>query len=148
LRHVGILGRGREKMRRMASAAPPSLSLAERMPPRRMFFSLDGRISRRDFWLYGVLALLGLAVLGHALLGIARVRADTAERIVNVLLVWPAMAVSVKRWHDRDKSGWWVLINLVPVIGWLWALIDNGLLRGTPGPNRYGDDPLADRWDQ
>ena len=132
----------------MASAAPPSLSLAERMPPRRMFFSLDGRISRRDFWLYGVLALLGLAVLGHALLGIARVRADTAERIVNVLLVWPAMAVSVKRWHDRDKSGWWVLINLVPVIGWLWALIDNGLLRGTPGPNRYGDDPLADRWDQ
>jgi uncharacterized membrane protein YhaH (DUF805 family) len=145
LRHVGILGRGREKMRRMASAAPPSLSLAERMPPRRMFFSLDGRISRRDFWLYGVLALLGLAVLGHALLGIARVRADTAERIVNVLLVWPAMAVSVKRWHDRDKSGWWVLINLVPVIGWLWALIDNGLLRGTPGPNRYGDDPLAER---
>jgi len=132
----------------MVSATPPSLSLAERMPPRRMFFSLDGRISRRDFWLYGVLALLGLAVLGHALLGIARVRADTAERIVNLLLVWPAMAVSVKRWHDRDKSGWWVLINLVPVIGWLWALIDNGLLRGTPGPNRYGDDPLADRWDQ
>jgi uncharacterized membrane protein YhaH (DUF805 family) len=147
-KHAGILGRRREKMRRMVSATPPSFSLAERMPPRRMFFSLDGRISRRDFWLYGVLALLGLAVLGHALLGIARVHADTAERIVNLLLVWPALAVSVKRWHDRDKSGWWVLINLVPVIGWLWALIDNGLLRGTPGPNRYGEDPLADDRDQ
>ena len=132
----------------MASAAPRPLSLAERMPPRRMFFSLDGRISRREFWLYGVLALLGLALLGHALLGIARVRADTAERIVNLLLVWPALAVSVKRWHDRDKSGWWVLINLLPVIGWLWALIDNGLLRGTPGPNRYGEDPLAEGRDQ
>ena len=109
-----------------------------------MFFSLDGRITRRDFWLYGVLALLGLALLGHALLGIARVPSDTADRVVNLLLVWPALAVSVKRWHDRDKSGWWVLINLLPVIGWLWALIDNGLLRGTPGPNRYGDDPLAE----
>ncbi len=116
---------------------------AERMPPQRLFFSLQGRISRGEFWLYGVLALSGLALLGFALLDIARVRASTAERIVNLLLVWPALAVSVKRWHDRDKSGWWVLLNLVPVIGWVWALIDNGLRRGTRGPNRYGDDPLA-----
>ncbi len=64
--------------------------------------------------------------------------------IVNLLLVWPALAVSVKRWHDRDKSGVWVLLNLVPVIGWIWALIDNGFLRGTKGPNRFGDDPLVD----
>ena len=82
-------------------------------------------------------------MLGHALLGIARVRAQTADLIVNLLLVWPALAVSVKRWHDRDRSGWWVLLNLVPVIGWLWALIDNGFLRGTAGPNRFGEDPLA-----
>ena len=54
-----------------------------------------------------------------------------------------ALAVSVKRWHDRDKSGWWVLLNLLPVIGWLWALIDNGFLRGSVGPNRFGEDPLA-----
>ena len=51
--------------------------------------------------------------------------------------------VSVKRWHDRDRSGWWVLLNLLPVIGWLWALVDNGFVRGTRGPNRYGADPLA-----
>jgi uncharacterized membrane protein YhaH (DUF805 family) len=116
---------------------------AETMPPLRMFFSLQGRVSRRQYWLYGVLALIGLAVLGHALLGIARVPARRAELIINLLLVWPALAVSVKRWHDRDKSGWWVLLNLLPVIGWLWALIDNGLLRGTNGPNRFGEDPLV-----
>jgi uncharacterized membrane protein YhaH (DUF805 family) len=102
-------------------------------------------VSRRQFWLYGVLALIGLAMLGHALLGIARVRTQTADLLVNLLLVWPGLAVSVKRWHDRDKSGWWVLLNLVPVIGWLWALIDNGFLRGTTGPNRFGEDPLAQR---
>ena len=115
---------------------------AEAMPPLRMFFSLRGRVSRRQFWIYGVLALAGLAALGHALLGIARVRAHSADIAVNLLLLWPALAVSVKRWHDRDKSGWWVLLNLLPVVGWLWALVENGFLRGTRGPNRFGDDPL------
>jgi uncharacterized membrane protein YhaH (DUF805 family) len=116
---------------------------AEAMPPLRLFFGLQGRVSRRQYWLFGVLALLGLAVIGQALLGIARVRPRTADLVVNLLLLWPALAVSVKRWHDRDKSGWWVLLNLVPVVGWLWALIDNGFLRGTDGPNRFGPDPLA-----
>lgn len=115
---------------------------AEAMPPARMFFSFHGRISRRQYWLWGVLALLGFALLAFALLGIARVKPHKAELIVNLLLLWPALAVSVKRWHDRNKSGWWVLVNLVPVVGWLWALVENGFLRGTDGPNRYGDDPL------
>jgi uncharacterized membrane protein YhaH (DUF805 family) len=116
---------------------------AEAMPPGRLFFGFEGRVSRRQFWLYGVAALLGLALLGHVLLGIARVRAGTADLVVNLLLLWPALALSVKRWHDRDKSGWWVLLNLLPVIGWLWALLDNGFLRGTAGPNRFGPDPLT-----
>jgi len=127
------------------STLPAAELDAETMPPLRLFFSLRGRLSRKQFWLYGVLALLGLATLAHALLGIARVRAPTADLIVNLLLLWPALAVSVKRWHDRDRSGWWVLLNLLPVIGWLWALIDNGFLRGTAGRNRFGDDPLAQR---
>ncbi len=49
----------------------------------------------------------------------------------------------MKRYHDRNKSGWWVLIVFVPVIGGLWYLIECGFLRGTPGPNNYGPDPLA-----
>ena len=127
----------------MNTPRPAVNPFAERMPPLRLFFGLRGRVSRRQFWLYGVLALIGFAVLGHALLGIARVPSRNADLIVNLLLVWPALAVSVKRWHDRDKAGWWVLLNLLPVIGWLWVLVDNGFLRGTPGPNRFGEDPLA-----
>ena len=113
----------------------------EPMPPWRIFLDPRGRIARRTFWLYGVLALFGLGTLGHALLGIARVPRADADHVVNVLLLWPAIAVSAKRWHDRDKSGWWVLLVLVPVVGWLWALFDNGFLRGTPGPNRFGPEP-------
>ncbi|MCU0968728.1 MAG: DUF805 domain-containing protein [Rubrivivax sp.] len=115
----------------------------EPMPPWRVFLGLRGRIPRRTFWIYGIGALFGLAVLLQALLGIARVGHAEAEALVNVLLLWPAIAVSVKRWHDRDRSGWWVLVVLIPVIGWLWVLIDNGFLRGTAGPNRFGPDPLA-----
>lgn len=114
----------------------------ERLSPVALLFGFTGRISRRTYWLYGVAMLLGLAVLGHALLGIAGLRPETAELLVNVALVWPALAISAKRWHDRGRSAAWLLINLVPVIGWLWALIDNGCVKGDIGPNRFGADPL------
>ena len=63
--------------------------------------------------------------------------------LLVVLAVWIGLAMGVKRYHDRNKSGWWVLIALVPVIGGLWYLIECGFLRGTAGPNQYGADPLA-----
>lgn len=104
----------------------------------QVFFSFEGRITRATWWLYGVAALLGLGLTGFALLTIAGLPNERAETLVNVALLWPTLAVSAKRWHDRDKSGWWLLINLVPVVGWLWALVENGLLAGSPGANRFG----------
>jgi uncharacterized membrane protein YhaH (DUF805 family) len=49
-----------------------------------------------------------------------------------------AIATQIKRWHDRDKSGSWIVIALVPLIGGLWALIETGFLAGTLGDNKYG----------
>jgi uncharacterized membrane protein YhaH (DUF805 family) len=121
---------------------PAGLTLDDDKTLARIYLSLTGRLSRREFWLFGVLALIGVALLVTLLLGIAGVRERHADVVVNLLLFWPGLAVSVKRWHDRDKSGWWVLVALVPVIGWLWALIENGFLRGTAGGNRFGADPL------
>jgi len=109
--------------------------------PLHIFLSVKGRVSRRTFWLYGVLALLGLGLLLTLLLGIAGVEEPYIETFVNLLLVWPAIAVSAKRWQDRDRSPWWVLVTLIPVIGWAWALIDNGFVRGSPGANRFGNAP-------
>lgn len=63
--------------------------------------------------------------------------------IYSIAILWAGLAVSVKRWHDRDKSGWWILIGLIPVIGTIWVLVENGFLPGTAGPNRFGPDPLA-----
>jgi uncharacterized membrane protein YhaH (DUF805 family) len=49
----------------------------------------------------------------------------------------------IKRWHDLNESGFWVLINLVPLAA-LITLIYAGCVKGTTGPNKYGDDPLQD----
>jgi len=111
--------------------------------PVQIFLGFRGRISRRTWWLYGVAALLGLGVLLTVLLRVAGAAEDTAAVLVTLLLLWPTLAVSVKRWHDRGRSGWWVLVGLIPIVGPLWVLVANGLLRGQPGPNRYGADPKA-----
>lgn len=104
----------------------------------RVFLDPRGRLGRREFWLYGVLAVGGVSLLLRALTDIARLKPEHGEHVVNLLMMWPFIAVSIKRWHDRDKSGWWALLPLVPVVGIVWLMIENGFLRGTPGPNRFG----------
>ena len=106
----------------------------------RILFSFRGRVPRKVFWLYGVLGPLLVSVMAEMLLGIVGVSERRAEMLTTLLLVWPCAAVSVKRWHDRDKSGWWALVYLIPLIGIVWTLIANGLLRGSVGPNRFGRD--------
>jgi uncharacterized membrane protein YhaH (DUF805 family) len=54
-----------------------------------------------------------------------------------VLAIYPSIAVSVKRAHDRDRSGWFVLLGLVPLVN-LWVVVELGFLAGTPGANTYG----------
>ena len=63
--------------------------------------------------------------------------------VVAVALMVTSFMLSIKRFHDRDKSGWFVFVGFIPVLGPLWLLLELGLLRGTDGPNRYGPDPLV-----
>src|SRR5262245_11313279 len=102
-------------------------------------FSFDGRIGRRDFWLF----TLPVSVIG-VLVGLLSREGSRLELALQLGLLWPALAVQAKRWHDRDMSGWWVLINFIPVIGQLIALVENGFLSGTKGENHYGPDPLLE----
>ena len=120
-----------------------------------LLFSFQGRINRAKFWLIHIamdvvfFILMGIGFGAAALSGDpdAAMAAMGPTGVIALLLciplVWIGLAVSVKRWHDRNKSGWWILISLVPVIGGLWFLIECGFLRGTVGPNTYGADPLA-----
>jgi uncharacterized membrane protein YhaH (DUF805 family) len=58
-----------------------------------------------------------------------------------VVMFWIGLALQIKRWHDRDKGAVWVLINLIPFIGGIWALVECGFMDGTMGPNRFGPSP-------
>jgi uncharacterized membrane protein YhaH (DUF805 family) len=108
-----------------------------------LLFSFEGRINRGKFWL-GIVILWAVVWVLALVAGVA----DSAFlwwliAVLGIILIWPSLALSIKRWHDRNKSGWWVLIGLVPIIGGLWALIETGFLPGTVGPNEYGLDPLG-----
>ncbi|WP_431283758.1 DUF805 domain-containing protein [Humitalea sp. 24SJ18S-53] len=122
------------------------------------WFSFQGRLRRRHFWLLYVLPLIVAhaaataldATLGFITLkdiapedgyGVAAYGMGPFMIVVGLVNLWAGLAAQVKRWHDRDKSGWWVLIALVPLIGQIWALVVVGFLAGTPGPNRFGPDP-------
>ena len=115
----------------------------DRMSFTDLYLGLQGRVSRRTFWLYGVLALLVLAMVAVGLLDAVGVNAELAGGLVNLVLAWPVIAVSAKRWHDYNRSGWWALVNLVPPVGWLVSLALNGFIPGTPGSNRFGPDALV-----
>jgi len=121
-----------------------------------LLFSFQGRINRAKFWLVHVAMWVVIAIVFGVIMGGAAMSADPAKAmqgvgtiggivlaIVYILAIWIGLATGVKRWHDRNKSGWWVLIAFVPVVGGIWYLIECGFLRGTAGPNTYGADPLA-----
>jgi uncharacterized membrane protein YhaH (DUF805 family) len=63
--------------------------------------------------------------------------------IYVIATLYLVFAVYAKRWHDRNKSGWWTLIALVPFIGAIWLIVELGILEGNRGANQYGPDPLA-----
>ena len=156
----------------------------------QVLFSFYGRINRAKYWLavvfwvvvdmvvFGVLAVmlanrvlgLGSEPTGREILGVI-LSFGLGIILVGVLVLVPSIvswfAIGVKRLHDRDQSGWWILLfyfgpavasglaqnsdsgaaalilSLVSLGIWIWALVVLGFLPGTRGPNRYGPDPLG-----
>jgi hypothetical protein len=64
------------------------------------------------------------------------------DMIFAILIIWPSLAVQAKRWHDLDKSAWWICINFIPILGSIWAFIELGFRKGTAGENRFDPDTL------
>lgn len=110
-----------------------------------LFLSMDGRIGRRTFWM-GVLAFIVISLVAYVLDMVLRTpnlgSSGAISLIVSLMMIYPSIALSAKRWHDRDKSAWWILIGLIPLIGAIWAFVEVGCLKGTSGPNRFGPDPV------
>ena len=108
------------------------------MSLQNFLFSFDGRINRKTYWAFYLPFLILCAVTG-----IGYKEWNAFRLLVVLILFWPGLAFQVKRWHDRNKSGYWVFINFVPVIGAIWVTIELGFLPGTKGKNRFDDKSLT-----
>lgn len=151
-------------------AHPPAFTLPERDWV-QFYLSPSGRITRRDYWLFGFLVIFAV----NLLLGWIPI----IGQLITLVTIWPSIAVAFKRLHDRSMPGWWIFVPSIPtiigalilglgigmmanesgggsvamtaiggvllLIGFvasLWIIFGVLARRGVPGPNQYGPDPL------
>ena len=110
------------------------------------YATFSGRARRSEYWYWALFTFILLAVAG----GLDNVLKTTLSGqqfgwfyiVAALAIAIPTIAVTVRRLHDTDRSGWWYLLTFVCGIGaiivFVFCLID-----GTPGPNKYGDSPKA-----
>ncbi|HCC50725.1 MAG TPA: DUF805 domain-containing protein [Porphyromonadaceae bacterium] len=105
----------------------------------KKFATFGGRSRRKEFWFF----LLINGAIGY-LLGLITGSLGMAGMIIQAVfglaILVPAIAVSIRRLHDIGKSGWWVFINCVPLIGSIWFIV---LVAkdSVPGKNQWGNCP-------
>lgn len=95
-----------------------------------------GRAPRSEFWFFTLFCWV-LSAAAEVIAG------DHVSELLDILLLLPNLAVAVRRLHDTGRSGWWLLIICLPIIGWIFWLIW-ACTRGDAGENRFGSNPLPD----
>ncbi len=119
--------------------------MQQRMSFRDLLFGFEGRIPRRLWWYY----MLGLAIAWALAAAFDRAIGGQGGSFGCATLgVWfvgvlTGAAVCTKRLHDIDRSAWYLLLIVIPVIGQVWAIVELGFKKGTTGPNGFGADPLG-----
>jgi uncharacterized membrane protein YhaH (DUF805 family) len=117
--------------------------------PLTRYADFSGRSRRKEFWMFSVLHVIVMSVtIGLILVGITPDGEFNALAIVGFVLLigWvlgtfiPNLAVQIRRFHDQDKSGWFILLGFIPYLGGLIIFVFM-LLEGTIGDNRFGPDP-------
>ncbi|SRR6056297_14816 len=109
------------------------------------YIVITGRAPRSEYWwwvLFVILGSLAAGLLDSLLFGSGENAANVLEPLFGLAVFLPSICVGGRRLHDRDMSAWWLLLMLIPLIGQLVLLVIY-LFPGTPGPNRFGPDPLG-----
>ena len=108
------------------------------LEPFRKYADFSGRARRMEYWMF----YLGVSVIGMVLL-ILSGASDAITILVGLFylgILIPGLAVGVRRMHDTGRSGWWILISVIPFVGWIWFLV-LAVLDSEPGENQYGPNP-------
>ena len=131
--------------------------------PLRRYAEFSGRSRRKEYWMFSLMLMIVYSVLAGLMISGGLIGAMDGVNdpelgptfwlgvglavLVSLAIIVPSVAVTIRRLHDRDMSGWWylgiIILGSIPYVG---ALVNIGFLvlmclPGTPGPNRFGDDP-------
>lgn len=124
--------------------------------PLKRYADFSGRSRRQEYWLFflGIMiAFIALTIITGMTVGFEGADGDLPSLTLMVIGVMamaifiPSLAVQVRRFHDQNRSGWFVLLGFIPYIGSLIVLVFM-LLPGTPGDNRFGPDPRDENLDE
>ncbi len=104
----------------------------------RKYAVFSGRARRTEYWMFVLINLIVALVLGaiDGLLG----SQGLLGGLYSLAVLIPSLAVAVRRLHDTNRSGWWILINLIPLIGWIIFIIF-AVQDSQPGANQHGPNP-------
>lgn len=114
----------------------------------KRYADFQGRSARPEYWLFTLFVILVAVAytLLNAVLGGGNGRPNLLLAVPYVIFILacfiPSLAVAFRRLHDTDRSAWWLLIGLIPLIGSIVLLVFY-CLPGTPGPNRFDSAPGA-----
>ncbi len=136
-----------------------------------LLFSFQGRIDRQTFWIWNCCYYAMIVAFGIVANYLFPGSAVLILPLFLLLVLIPDLAITAKRWHDRDKTSWWLLLNIPVIIGRMsipvvdsalaasetpvyetlisatalmcgcWILIECGFMKGTDGDNRFGKEP-------
>ncbi len=105
------------------------------------FANFSGRARREEYWYYSLAVFVISAILSVlSKAGIVGVIFSIVSFLFSLCILIPGLAVSVRRLHDTGRSGWWLLICLIPLIGSIVLLVFM-VTEGQKGENKWGDDP-------
>ena len=118
--------------------------------PLKRYADFQGRSRRKEYWMFVLLQIIVLVIMA-VIVGITGGLDDNPSGIGGIVLILmgliylglffiPGLAVTVRRFHDQDKSGWFILLQFIPYVGGLIVFVFM-CLDGTRGPNQYGPDP-------
>ena len=113
--------------------------------PLKRYADFSGRSRRKEYWMFILGVIIVAVILGiiEGALGMAGMVGGVYGPLTTLMLlgiIVPSIAVQVRRFHDQGKSGWFVLLGLIPIVGGIIVLVFM-CLEGTQGDNEYGPDP-------
>ncbi|MFD0590226.1 DUF805 domain-containing protein [Paenibacillus sp. GCM10027627] len=104
----------------------------------KKYATFSGRARRKEYWMFFLFNFIFALLL--SILTLVHSAFDTLYYIYYLAIIIPSLALTVRRLHDIGKNGWFILLGLIPVVGFIILIVFH-CLEGVRGSNQYGEDP-------